>query len=78
MCDEQNRTLQNYLRKQPGKFDSVNLVVDVAELLHHIHRVCTLPQMRENEELRYVGSREGLVYILQVFIRGKTSLVPFF
>ena len=37
MCDEQNRPLQAHLRKQPGNFDSVNIVGDVVELLHHIH-----------------------------------------
>ena len=54
MCDEQNRILQDYLRKQPGKFNSVNLVVDVAELLHHVHRISTLPQAHSDEGLRYV------------------------
>ena len=37
MCDEQNQTLQSHLRKQPGRFDSVNIVGDVVELLHHMH-----------------------------------------
>ena len=39
LCDEQTRSLQNYLRKQPGRINSVNIVGSVVELLTHVHRL---------------------------------------
>ncbi len=35
LCDGQNRTLQDFLRNQRGRPDTVNIVSDVAGLLHH-------------------------------------------
>ena len=36
MCDEQNRPLQDFLKKQPGRINSVNIVGSVVGLLNHI------------------------------------------
>ena len=51
MCDEQNQPLQAHLRKQPGRFDSVNIVGDVVELLHHIHAMHVNPQLSQSAKL---------------------------
>ncbi len=40
ICDGQNRVLQDFLRNQPGRPDTVNIVADVAGLLHHYRAIC--------------------------------------
>ena len=39
MCDEQNHPVQSYLKKQPGRINSVNIVGSVVELLNHIRKL---------------------------------------
>ena len=70
MCDEQNHPLQSYLKKQPGRINSVNIVGSVVELLNYIHR------MYENGKLpmppRWVYLSEYgflLEYVMPLFAR---------
>ena len=39
MCDEQNHPVQSYLKKQPGRINSVNIVGSVVELLNHVRKM---------------------------------------
>ena len=53
-CDGQNQTLQNYMQKQPGQIENVNIVRDLLQLLKHFRRMHTDPENEGVLMLRYV------------------------